>query len=62
MVVLGTFFIFFGVMILVFPALLAYIIAFFFLFLGLSILSTAFAFRKYDRGWKIGSYEITRRR
>ncbi len=63
MIAFGVFLIFFGIIVILYPQFIAYIIAFLIISMGISIISTALAFRRYDnQSWKIGSYEIRKKK
>lgn len=56
----------FGVIIVMFPEFLTYLIGFFFVFLGVNILFAAAIFRRGtapgEKTWNVGGYEIIKNR
>lgn len=66
---LGIYFVLFGILILINPTLIAYIIAFFFIFLGISLLFFSFKIKKMqshnpqnEKIFSFGKYEFTRKK
>lgn len=63
---LSFFFILFGITVIAFPAFIAYIIGFFFLFLGVNSLIISLAMRRNSpnasKSWSFGNYEIIKKK
>ena len=66
MPLLSLFFILFGITVIAFPAFIAYIIGFFFLFLGVNSLLISLAMRRKtgtgSKSWSFGNYEIVKKK
>lgn len=66
MPLLSLFFILFGITVIAFPAFIAYIIGFFFLFLGVNSLIISLAMRRNrsnpSKSWSFGGYEIIKKK
>ena len=61
----GFFALIFWIIIITFPEFLAYLIGFFFVFLGTNILLAGILFRKNgaeSKSWRVGGYEIIKNR
>ncbi|NRH21290.1 hypothetical protein HOO68_04570 [Candidatus Gracilibacteria bacterium] len=61
----GIFALIFGMIIIAFPEFLAYLIGFFFVFLGTNILLAGILYKKNgteSKSWKVGGYEIIKNR